>query len=108
VKEISFLISWRSFLGSHDETLGKRNTGILLTSLSLLLLLSHIVSTGSGPGTCSLPEFQLYADPAASVSKSALLSQGFQCGKSKHSVYCFTLLTITPNALSKEEPSNAL
>lgn len=38
---------------------------------------------GSGKGSCSLSEFQLHADSAASMSKLALLPQRIKCGKMK-------------------------
>lgn len=38
---------------------------------------------GSGEGSCSLSEFQLHADSAASMSKLALLPQRIKCGKMK-------------------------
>lgn len=39
--------------------------------------------SGSCKGPCSLPEFQLHADSAASMSKPALLPQRIKCGKMK-------------------------
>ena len=50
----------------------------------LLFILPFSVSAGPGQSPCSLPEFQLHADSAACLSKSALLPQGFQCGKNQH------------------------
>lgn len=38
---------------------------------------------GTGKGPCSLSEFQLHADSAASMSKLALLPQRIKCGKMK-------------------------
>lgn len=49
----------------------------------LLFILPFPVSAGPGQSPCSLPEFQLHADSAACLSKSALLPQGFQCGKNQ-------------------------
>lgn len=111
LKALPSQITWRLWWASCWEP-WRSGGRVFCAHKSYLLPILHLpVCAAIGQGPCSLPEFQLHADSAASLSKSALLPQGFQRGKSKHvQSWHFSKLSkvIKLNVLPKEKQTNGL